>query len=1192
MIKIFDMESLRTLAYLTIYSLYGTTNEQGYKNIKSNNHSKTGVGMKRTSTIFLTTLLVALFTATGVKAQESGDFRSTADGDWSAAATWQTYDGTNWVSATTAPDGSENITIQDGDSVNVASGTVTITGNVTVEGTSAPPLTGGELNADGGTLVFADGSTYEHARDGGSMPIAEWQAGSTTLFTGILADGPDNRNQAFYNITWNNPGQISNVSLGFGTVTIGGTVRVVDTGSNRFRLTDSGSGDGETITIEGDFIVEGGAIETTGSSSTATYNVVVNGDVKIYSGTTFATSRGSGGKATWTIGGDFAVMGDATLRDSHNEDSSRVVFAGNSTQNISISPDVSYNGAFSFTSTGSDVVIPADSIFQYEDEFLLEGTLTVNGTISARDTLSIDGGTMTVSNGGTYNHDHDAGEIPIATWADGSTVLLTGIETNDPDNGEQSFFNYTWDNSGQIENINIGWDDYTLRGNMSVLNTGGKQFRLSSAGSDGDPARRITIMGNVIVDGENSEFTATGSGSIFDYDITVMGNISITNGGFLSVSRGSGGRAVWTLYGDMTIDSGEIGDSDTDKHGQFRSFVFAADTASEGVPGQTITASNVTYDSDVYFEVTDSSGVYIGTGSDFNFEGIFTNYGIVDVEADAILTFADEATYDHARDGGNIPTAVWADGSTALISGTVTSGPGNGNQDFYNLVINTEGNIENNDLGMRDNTIGGNIDVVSTGNARFYLSNPNSFDTLSITIMGDINMQAGAFASNGTGSGATEINIHQYGSINAEGENFSISRGSGPIVNWYMYEGDINLSVEKTQNSNARTESAFIFAGEEIVQNLVVADTVELANLPIRVQSGAYLNLGTTQLSDNGDNFTLDAGGTLASSDSAAFSSADGGNLELGGSSSTILSLSREANYVINGSEAQWTGFALPLQVASLTIDNEAGVTQSRGVTINEALNLNAGVFDNTIGFGLGENAVVNFNGGSLLFALGAPRIGSFALTSPEDGFALELTGEVTTEVAISWETPSAPDSVTYTWHADTVGGDFTNPLVSLPSDDDGSATTLTLTYQELDDVVAGLGVNIGGSIDLIWTVTAQAGETVKFADASFDLSITRNLGVSNEVDDQLPTEFALSQNYPNPFNPTTTINYAVPEAANVQLQVYDITGRKVAELVNARKSAGIHSVNWNAENFATGIYIYRLTAGDFSAIRKLTLIK
>jgi hypothetical protein len=1149
--------------------------------------------MKRTFTIILTTFLVALFAMSGAYAQQSGDFRSAADGDWSTTATWETFNGTAWVAASAAPDGSENISIVDGDSVNVASGTVTISGTVTVEGTIAPPITGGELNADGGTLIFADGSTYEHARDGGSMPEAEWQAGSTTLFTGILSDGPDNRDQAFYNITWNNSGQISNVSLGLGTVTIGGDVRVVDTGSNRFRLTDSGSGDGETITINGDVIVEGGAVETTGSSSAAVYNVVVMGDVVVEDGTTLATSRGSGGQATWTLHRDFTANGEAELRDSHDGDMSGFVFAGSSVQTVSISNDVSYNGAINYTiATGSEVVVAAGSYFPFEDDFVLEGSLTLNGELVARDTVNIDGGTLTVADGGTYNHAHDEGEVPNATWASGSTIKLTGIQTGDPDNLDQDFYNFTWDNAGQIENINIGWNDYTLLGNLTVLNSNGNQFRLSSAGDDGDPARSITIMGDVVVDGESSEFTATGSGDVFDYDVKVMGDISIVNGGFLSVSRGSGGRAVWSLYGDMTIDGGEIGDSDTDKHGQFRSFVFAADTASDGVPGQTITASNVSYDSDVYFEVADSSGVNIGSGSDFSFEGIFTNYGVVDVAGDATLTFADEATYNHARDGGDLPTATWSEGSTAMVTGTVTSGPGNGNQDFYNLVINTEGNIENNDLGMRDNTIGGDIEVVSTGTARFYLSNPSSFDTLSITIMGDINMQAGAFASNGTGSGATEINIHHHGSINAEGENFSISRGSGPIVNWYMYEGDINLNVEKTQNSNARTESAFIFAGEEIVQSLEVSDAVEVANLPIRVQSGAYLDLGTTLLDDNGDNFTLDAGGTLASSDSAAFSAADGGNLELGGSSSTILSLSPEAHYVINGTEAQWTGFALPLQIASLTIDNEAGVTQSRGVTINESLNLNAGVFDNTIGFALGEDAVVNFNGGSLLFALGAPRIGSFALTSPEDGFALELTGDVSTEVEISWETPDAPDSTTYMWHADSVGGDFSDPLVSIPSDDEGSATTLTLTYQEVDDVVADLGVESGNSIDLIWTVTAQAGETVKFADESFELSIARMLGVSNEVDDQLPTEFALSQNYPNPFNPTTTISYDVPEAADVTLQVFDITGRKVAELVNSRKSAGTYNVEWNAQNVATGIYIYRLRAGDFSAVRKLTLIK
>ncbi len=1192
--------------------------------------------MKRTFTTILTTLLVALFMTTGAIAQDSGDYRSTADGDWSVATTWETYNGSDWVTATSSPDGSENITILASDSVSIDV-SVTLSGHLTVEGDGSE--SGGLLDVTSGSLAVADGGIYEHGRDGGSVPQADWQTGSTIVFSGILGDGPDNRDQAFHNITWNNSGQVSNVSLGLGTVTISGTVRVVNTGSNRFRLTDSGSGDGQTITIQGDVLVEGGAIETTGSGSTATYNVVVEGDVVVNDGATFATSRGSGGQATWTIHGDFIAKGEAELRDSHEGNMSRIVFGGSSAQVVSVSETVSYNGSINYTvASGSEVSVASDSTFHFEDDFTLNGSLTLNGELIARDTVFVDGGTMTVADGGTYNHAHDEGEVPNATWADGSTILLTGIETNDPDNLDQDFYNFTWNNEGQIENINIGWNDYTLRGNMTVLSSNGNQFRLSSAGDEGDPARSITIMGNVVVDGENSEFTATGSGDIFDYNITVMGNIEVVNGGFLSVSRGSGGRAVWTLYGDMTINGGEIGDSDIDKHGQTRSFVFAADTASEGVPGQTITANNVSYDSEVYFEVADSSGVLIASGSDFAYEGVFTNYGIVDVDGDATLTFTGESTYNHARDGGDIPTATWAEGSTVMITGTVTSAPGNGNQDFYNIVINAPGNIENNDLGMRDNTINGNIDVISTGDARFYLSNPDSFDSLSINIMGDIYMEAGAFSSNGTGSGETLIEIHHYGSITAEGGNFSISRGSGPIVNWYMYEGNITMNAEKTQNSNARSGSAFIFTGEEIVQTLTVSSETDLSHLPVAVDSGAYLDLGTSSLDESSDIFELRAGGTLASSDSAAFED----NV-----SSDQYTLSSEAHYVVNGSTAQKTGFNLPLQVASLTIDNEAGVAQSRGITINEYLKLSAGVFDNSIGFTLAEGANIVYDGGSLLIpvdgtgeplpipeppyevgdnlsyngsfgeaTLGADRadawkINTSASSSAEivndsqdaDDRALQLSvawdGSADGSVTGAANTPlNVVEGETYTFSvwlkadSDTrVATPFLQSGEERRAEADINSVDLSSTYTQWSMVYTATADDEENSMSFGVDVNAEANDGgMIYIDS---LAVTKMEAVSNEEPvSEIPNKFALSQNYPNPFNPTTTINYDIPEAADVTLKVYDITGREVAQLVNSQKAPGSYTVEWNAENFATGVYLYRIQAGNFTAVRKLTLIK
>jgi hypothetical protein len=98
--------------------------------------------------------------------------------------------------------------------------------------------------------------------------------------------------------------------------------------------------------------------------------------------------------------------------------------------------------------------------------------------------------------------------------------------------------------------------------------------------------------------------------------------------------------------------------------------------------------------------------------------------------------------------------------------------------------------------------------------------------------------------------------------------------------------------------------------------------------------------------------------------------------------------------------------------------------------------------------------------------------------------------------------------------------------------------------------------------------------------------------GVSDEKNSTLPMTFSLSQNYPNPFNPTTTIKFGLPKAADVSLVVYDILGRKVTELVHGNLTAGYHTVNFNASNLASGVYFYRIQAGDFVSVKKLMLLK
>ena len=98
----------------------------------------------------------------------------------------------------------------------------------------------------------------------------------------------------------------------------------------------------------------------------------------------------------------------------------------------------------------------------------------------------------------------------------------------------------------------------------------------------------------------------------------------------------------------------------------------------------------------------------------------------------------------------------------------------------------------------------------------------------------------------------------------------------------------------------------------------------------------------------------------------------------------------------------------------------------------------------------------------------------------------------------------------------------------------------------------------------------------------------------SNEksTDNNFPESFQLKQNYPNPFNPTTTITYDVADAGLVKLEVFDVLGRKVTELVNERKAAGSYSKNFDAGSLSSGMYIYRLQAGEKVFTQKMMLVK
>ncbi|MCH8011596.1 MAG: T9SS type A sorting domain-containing protein [Candidatus Marinimicrobia bacterium] len=125
---------------------------------------------------------------------------------------------------------------------------------------------------------------------------------------------------------------------------------------------------------------------------------------------------------------------------------------------------------------------------------------------------------------------------------------------------------------------------------------------------------------------------------------------------------------------------------------------------------------------------------------------------------------------------------------------------------------------------------------------------------------------------------------------------------------------------------------------------------------------------------------------------------------------------------------------------------------------------------------------------------------------------------------------------------------------------------------------------------------TVETGKTYDYrlADVSYEgvkeYHTMTVLGVT--VTEVIPDKFTLYPAYPNPFNSETTISFDLPEAQQVTVTVYDLTGREVATLTNREYSAGSHSVIWDAGDFGSGVYVYRLNAGSFVSTGKLVLVK
>ncbi|MCB0728097.1 MAG: T9SS type A sorting domain-containing protein [Ignavibacteriae bacterium] len=124
------------------------------------------------------------------------------------------------------------------------------------------------------------------------------------------------------------------------------------------------------------------------------------------------------------------------------------------------------------------------------------------------------------------------------------------------------------------------------------------------------------------------------------------------------------------------------------------------------------------------------------------------------------------------------------------------------------------------------------------------------------------------------------------------------------------------------------------------------------------------------------------------------------------------------------------------------------------------------------------------------------------------------------------------------------------------------------------------------------WFVYNKDSADSGYPSTIYGISYTNCLTEIHQNNLSLTENFFLTQNYPNPFNPETHLEFGIPELGFVSLKIYDVLGNEVAALVNETKQAGSYSLEWNATNFPSGIYFYKLTSGNFSEVKRMMLLK
>ena len=253
------------------------------------------------------------------------------------------------------------------------------------------------------------------------------------------------------------------------------------------------------------------------------------------------------------------------------------------------------------------------------------------------------------------------------------------------------------------------------------------------------------------------------------------------------------------------------------------------------------------------------------------------------------------------------------------------------------------------------------------------------------------------------------------------------------------------------------------------------------------------------------------------------------------------------------------------------------------------------------------------------LGSFGAQQIISTSAKYPQSVYASDLDGDGDMDVLSASSSLNNVDNK-IAWYENDGSGSFGDQQIITTSADgaksvyasdlDGDGDLDVLSASSDDNKIAWYENDSSGSFGAQQIISAGANEAQSVyacdLDGDSDMDVLsaswgdnkiawyENLMGSTDIKNNAkdPVDFSLYQNYPNPFNPVTMINYQLPMINDVELNIYNLIGKKVATLVSERQSAGAYQVEWDATDLASGVYYYQLKAGEFREVKKMVLVK